>query len=105
RGGVEQGAHGGGDGKEQGKQLEPVEQPAEIGGEQDVPLLAGEAAIPWLRHGDGVGHWHPRLLADQPASVSRNRDAPQPRGFVVIFLPTSLMLPERAGALIAHITR
>jgi hypothetical protein len=42
------------------------------------------------------------LLADQPASVSRNRDAPQPRGFVVIFLPTSLMLPERRVVISAY---
>jgi len=68
----------------------------------------------WRLHGSSAwsqvdARWkspaHPRLFADQPASVSRNRDAPQPRGLVVIFLPTSLMLPEPAGALIAHITR
>src|SRR5262249_34638152 len=56
------------DRQDQRIQFEAVEQPAEIGGEQDVPLVAGKAAIPRLPQGDGVGHGHPPLLADQPAS-------------------------------------
>jgi len=79
---VEQGAHGRTDRQDQGIEFEPVEQPAEIGGEQDVPLVTVEAAIPRLPQGDGVGHGHPLWLADPPTRVACNRGAPQPRGFM-----------------------
>src|SRR5262249_50487048 len=73
---------------------------AEIGGEQDVPLVAVEAAIPRLPQSDDVGHGRPPLgcgSADARRLQSRRAAAAQLCVQPFYSLPTGLMLPEPAG--------
>src|SRR5262249_21298878 len=85
---------------EQRMQFEPVGQPAEIGGEQDVALVAGEAAIPRLWQGDGVGHGHSPLglrISRRASLAIETRRSRAALSSAVLFLPTGLMRPKPAG--------
>src|SRR5262249_14585365 len=88
------------DRQERRTQWQPVEQPAEIGGNEDVPVVAGEAAIPGLRQGDGVGHGHSPLglrISRRASLAIETRRSRAALSSAVLFLPTGSTRPKPAG--------